>query len=63
MSWLKGMLADRRILLSLVSSDLRARYLTNCLGFLVFIQPSAIAGIRHIVSCEGGLPAKMCYGA
>ena len=50
MSWLRGMLADRRILLSLVSNDLRARYLTNYLGFLwVLIQPCATTLILWFV--------------
>lgn len=50
MSWLRGMLSDRRILLSLISNDLRARYLTNYLGFLwVFIQPCATTLILWFV--------------
>lgn len=50
MSWLKGVLEDRRILLSLVANDLRARYLTNYLGFLwVFIQPCATTLILWFV--------------
>ncbi|SDT37216.1 ABC transporter permease [Pseudomonas granadensis] len=50
MSWLRAMLADRRILVSLISNDLRARYLTNYLGFLwVFIQPCATTLILWFV--------------
>lgn len=41
---------DRRVLLNLISNDLRARYLTNYLGILwVFIQPVATTVILWFV--------------
>lgn len=50
MNFIIGLLQDRRILFSLISNDLKSRYLTNYLGFLwAFIQPCATALILWVV--------------
>lgn len=44
MNFIISVLKDRRLLLNLISNDIKSRYLTNYLGFLwAFIQPCATA--------------------
>lgn len=44
MNFIISLLKDRRILINLISNDIKSRYLTNYLGFLwAFIQPCATA--------------------
>jgi ABC-type polysaccharide/polyol phosphate export permease len=50
MNFIISVLKDRRLLLNLISNDIKSRYLTNYLGFLwAFIQPCATALTLWIV--------------